>query len=215
MKTQLSTLALLVSFVAPAWADTNLVQNGSFEDGTTGWTDLGRINTLSIQTASPGRTAAEGSHWGALSCTAGGPGCRYGQFYTTTITQQLATTAGANYTLSFSLGRDVNLLAANGVIAYWNGVEVLANINSGADGSWAVSSIGNLIGTGSDELAFSNTDGTYGFVWLDAVSVSTPVPEPATAGLLLAGLLAGLSRRRRPARHAPGAPTSAPTAAAA
>ncbi|GAA5174418.1 hypothetical protein GCM10025771_04090 [Niveibacterium umoris] len=188
-------LSLALTFLASAaLADTpaSLVTNGGFEAGSTGWTARaeGIADGFSIRANGfdfDGTTflaAPEGTHWASLFCVGYGA-CGLGQEFGTTIDQKLSTVAGANYSLTFSLG--AGIWGATGVDVYWNGAKLLDNA-SGFSG-WKTFSVSGLKGTGSDTLSFgTNADG-YGYAYLDAVKVTAAVPEPETYAMFAAGLL--------------------------
>ncbi len=94
---------------------TNLINNGSFESGTTGWTGNG--DTVEVNTAGAfGVTGATGSKVAELDANS----CGVGGFY-----QHVATTVGQAYQLSVDIAaRSGTALATNTVEVYWAGKKI-------------------------------------------------------------------------------------------
>jgi hypothetical protein len=184
-------LAVAFSLTAPrAFADTNLVNNGSFETGDfTGWTEGGNFEFSQVVS-------------GAFYVYTG---AQDGQFYATfgpvgsdgTISQTISDTAGAGYTLSFWLaaaGDDPSHFAV-----FWNGTDLMDEMDPNTGGNWTQFSF-NVQGTGSDTLTFAFQDDPE-YIALDNVSVSPAggtTPEPSSIMLLGTGVLAlgGMARRK-------------------
>ncbi|MDY0745938.1 PEP-CTERM sorting domain-containing protein [Paucibacter sp. R3-3] len=177
-----ATAAALLCCAASARAD--LVTNGGFETGDfTGWTT--NINPVydAVDTLAP--------HDGTYAAY-------FGNGSVSTISQDLATTAGTHYMLSFWLMNEADVTGASAP----NSFAVLL------DGATALS-LNNELAFGYTEynIFFDGTGGlvnlsfaasqTFAFWDLDSVSVNVPEPDGlALAGL--AGILAlGASRRRR------------------
>jgi len=170
-------LAVAFSLTAPkAFADTNLVNNGSFETGDfTGWTQGGNFEFSQVVT-------------GAFYVYTG---AQDGQFYGTfgpvgsdgTISQTISDTAGAGYTLSFwlnAVGDDPSHFAV-----FWNGNDLMDELDPNTGGNWTQFSF-NVTGTGSDTLTFAFQDDPA-YIALDNVSVSPAggtTPEPSSLMLL-------------------------------
>ncbi len=164
-------------------AQANLVTNGGFEDGTTGWS----TNGWSVTNSTYGVSADDGSLFAYTGCVAS----------YCTLSQDLTTVAGGTYSLTFAFnpGADVTISGADTKV-YWNGT-VVADLGLG-EAAWTVYTIGGLVATGTDTtLEFS---GYQNPAWngVDDVSVTSTVPEPAMGALMLAGLgLAGVAARRK------------------
>lgn len=202
MKNLLS--ALLLSMVAQfAAAAPNLVQNGDFEAAVSG------PGEVPMWTYSGGD-----SYYGVDFDYIGSPLARPGQvFYDGAATnignlsQSIATTTGATYTLEFDLQRYAwsPLGVSNMSAVYFGGNSVF--FEEDTHGDWTHFIVTGLIGGpgASTLLQFSNIN-EFDFNQLDNISLvasgpgdPTDVPEPATplAMLAAAGAFA-LIRRRRP-----------------
>jgi hypothetical protein len=179
-----ATVAALVLGVSSSQA-ANLIINGSFETGDfTGWTQGGdTAYTSVVPSGFDGITAEDGDDYAAL-----GPVGADG-----TLSQTFADTPGAIYLSSFWMASDG--LTPNDFGATGPGSLFLPTMND-IPASGFVQYYGYFTGSGSDTITF-NFRSDLGYLGLDDVSV-TAAPEPATWGLMLAGLgLAGASLRRR------------------
>lgn len=177
------------TFAGPAQAAVNLVVNGGFETGNlSGWLQLNNLSFSGVLCPGPGQ-APEGSCAGYF-----GPVAADG-----TLSQSIATTPGAVYSVSFAFAADGGSPAH--FSATWDG-QVLMNITNPAASNFHVFSFLATASGATATLAFNFRDDSD-FLYLDAVSVSA-VAEPAASALFalgIAGLWAGArvaARRRRP-----------------
>lgn len=222
LRTVAAALTILAPLVAMA-GPTNLIQNGSFETYTGTQLSSGQWTVVEGDNASKGERYLEkwqanssygvelrynvagsaqagntfielDSHWGFFTGnTQTTPCCN------SWISQTVDTTAGQTYHLSYWYAPRVGNPATDGIDVYWNGT-LLTNNNSGTPGTWRQFEF-DVIGTGSPgtlKFAATGTAETYGGS-LDNVSLFA-VPEPATYGLMLAGLgaVGFVSRRQKP-----------------
>jgi Protein of unknown function (DUF642)/PEP-CTERM motif len=178
-------IALLVS--APATFAQNLVQNGSFETGDfTGW----NVNGLEEVVSGPFSiySGAQDGNFYSVWGNVGSDG---------SISQTIADTAGANYTLSFwfaAAGDNPSDFSVS-----WDGNVLLSQTNPDTGGAWTQYSF-NVTGTGSDTLTFTGRDDPA-WMALDNVSLTQSqgtTPEPSSFILMGSGVLAlgGVIRRK-------------------
>ncbi len=107
------------------------------------------------------------------------------------ISQNLATTIGSSYNLSFFLGTDEDSSQVNNIFqAFVDGNKVFDKINTIniAGVPFTQYNLNFLATKSSTELKLGGR-ASYGFLYLDNVSV-TPVPEPSSiGGIAIAGLM--------------------------
>lgn len=188
----------------------NMVVNGGFEADTisgayeqlanvTGWQSDGlfEIQRGSDHGGWPAfNTAFEGEQYLELNST-----------NLTSIWQDLATTSGGLYNLSFAYsGRSDTPGDLNSALeVYWGGAQVVATSVTSHSG-WVEYHFSNLLASNSlTTLKFVSIEpqnaSSYGS-FLDGVVV-TAVPEPSTYGMLALGLgvMGLISRRKRQQQH--------------
>lgn len=176
----LTVLGLMIGAAGQVKAD--LIVNGGFETGFTGWT-TGPISYVQYIVTSP-------VHSGHYAAEIAGIPSR-----PDTLSQTVATTAGQTYDLSF--WRFQPSAVSNSLTLTWNGTTVFSELNTGSQPYQNFSA--NVVGTGSDTLVFNSVSqiATY----LDDVSLNaiSAVPEPSTiVGALTAGVIVlGHSWRKR------------------
>lgn len=184
-------LATAASLPAPAVVPTNLVTNPGFE--TTNPSFAGYTVT-----PSNGNTVYQttlSAHSGSLAADFSGetPG------YYGTLTQNIATTSGTLYTVSFWVEAIYTDSTGGGFKASF-GNTTLLNITNTSNFPYTLETYNVQATSSSTALTFGgyNVDGNYE---LDDLSVTVAVPEPATwaGGALLLGTAAlTLRRRSRP-----------------
>jgi hypothetical protein len=215
--------ALLASLGASA-APVSLLVNGSFESlptplGNGQWTVLPSLAGWTIDAGSGVEvrrnvvgTAQEGNVFVELDTNAGSfGGSSFDSSTNSWISQSVTTVAGAHYTLSwFYAPRTGEAADTNGIDVLWNGAKLVTSNGSGMGhnaGLWQQFSF-DVVGTGQlDTLTFAargkadSVGGSLDNVSLVAVgpaAAPAAIPEPATAGLVLAALgCLAFARRRR------------------
>jgi hypothetical protein len=187
----LVVLTLLLAAGSAARAD--LVVNGGFETGNfSGWTQSGNVTFTSVQ----GAGTFPGPHSGNFFASLGPVGSLG------FLDQNLATTAGTTYHLSYWLESDGGTpnefqVQLNGVV-----VQDMTNIPASPGGKYEEHTLDFTATSASTNLKLGFRDDP-GFFGLDDISVNA-VPEPATLALAGSGLLTLLAYgwRRRRARQA-------------
>ena len=179
-----------------ASASINLVINGGFETGTfSGW------NTTSAVSASDFGVSITDPHSGSYSAYFDASLDDYDS-----ISQSIPTTVGETYTFTFWLDNDVGN-EPNSFIALWAGTQVL-NLSSVNPFPYTEYSYTETATTSTTTIEFSGYEGTLlgsgGTFFLDDVSVTSGVPEPAT--LIIWSLLGacgwlGMGVRQRVAKR--------------
>lgn len=186
-----------------AFATTELIVNGSFEanpqaSGTwkiypnlTGWS--GGQYGIELRDNNAG-TAFDGRNFVELDTT-----------HNSLMFQNIATKPGQAYTLSFAYSPRAGVTTgSNGIEVLWNGKEVATETGSGihhTNNDWSVYSYTVLGGSNAKsklEFRAVGVSDSYGGS-LDAVSLTSAVPEPDTYVMLLvgAGLIGFAARRKR------------------
>lgn len=209
----IAALAAL-GLAAPLAAHANLIVNGSFEAeaqaadswtvlaGLTGW-QADADSGVELRNAVAG-SAHSGSNFIELDTNPGSFGNRaFGDATNSAIWQTVDTQAGARYELTWFYAPRAGVGAgSNDIEVFWNGTLLTTSGGNGEGRSgndWRQFSF-TVTGTGSDTLRFAaggQADRLGGS--LDSVAlIATPVPEPGTLAMLLAGLAAvGFVAHRR------------------
>lgn len=177
-------VAAMAAFVAPAHA--NLVTNGGFETREfSGWTQSGDTSFNSVLCAA-----------GSSSVYSGNCAANIASLDVSGLEQTINFgSAGLKWDLSFALKAD----AADPFTSFTAmfGTQTLLSLTDVADGDYTVYHFSGVTTEDSMALAF-NFVAASTFLGLDDVSVTaSAVPEPATTGLMAAGLASLLFLRRR------------------
>jgi len=169
----------------------NLVANCGFETGDfSGWTTGGNFeDTEVVSGAFYDYSGPNSGTYYAVMGPVGSDG---------TLSQTLSTTNGEKYTVSFyfaSVGDSPSDFSA-----LWDGSPLPGLPLTNPDtGSAYTQELFSVTGTGSDTLQFDFRDDPAYMALDDVVVVAStsPVPEPGTVGMLIAGLGAVILARRR------------------
>jgi hypothetical protein len=195
----------LLAMAGTVRAEVNLVTNGSFEAPGPDFSARGTYCYLNF----PGMECGSLPGWTGTgpvilssSLAWGTPNSPFGAVLVglqgiTSIQQALNLTAGRTYTLTWSdAGRDYAVPSAYDVTF---GSQTLASNALAIGQGWSARSV-VFVATGAGNLAFNGrTTAGDGTAFIDGVSLTAAVPEPASVALMLAGLVAvaGLARKRR------------------
>ena len=213
MNTRLAAAAAAVLVagltVSGAASAANLLTNGGFEAPNVGGAGYYNLGVDHAVPAAFGWTVSDnidivtyGAGY-APTTPAGGGGAQaidlvgYGDGTSGGVSQSFATVAGQTYQFSFDYSHNPGIGGAVANVTLNGGSFQVANSDP-SDG-W-VQYAGSFVATGANTtLAFDNlSGGGNGGLYLDNVSVSGGVPEPATWALMLTGFgLAGATLRRR------------------
>lgn len=192
-------LAIAALLAMPLLASAaNLVTNGSFESNIMPSGNWAIFSTLTGWTGTPNielRDSVAGAAFDGVNFVELDTYANSGMF------QDIATVTGAHYNLSFAYSPRPSTSNTNDINVLWNGALIapLGGSNGNSTHHWTVYNFDVLGGPGStSRLAFNaaGVSDSYGGS-LDAVSVTSAVPEPQTYALLLAGLCAVVFMNRR------------------
>ncbi|MCB5187536.1 DUF642 domain-containing protein [Methylobacillus caricis] len=194
------SIALLsvLAFASAGAQAANIVQNGSFEAdniGNASWAYLNSVTgwqSSSIFEIQKGATQGGQDGFNAEAYD----GIQYLELNSTALTsvwQDLATTAGTTYTLSFAFsGRPDTPDGLKSTFEVYWGDTKLINSSAKAKSDWVEYTFEDLVATGTTtQLRFVSLGPaaapSYGS-YLDGVSVIAAVPEPSAYGMLALGL---------------------------
>ena len=199
-KFALAAVSAIALAATPASA-VNLVTNGSFVDGLTGWSSFGFTSYTNVI----GRTDT----FAVLnSCV--GANCTSTLGTRNFLRQSLATQAGGLYTLTFYVSETQG--ATSGLSVFWGGQQVLSVLNPAnntytgvrATTDYRLFTVENLLATSNSTSLELHGRQDPGSILFDDISVdaavTSGVPEPATWAMMLAGfgmVGAGMRSRRR------------------
>jgi len=172
-----------------AFADANLLTNGSFQTGDfTGWTQGGNEGATGVCNGCVGYTGEDADGFFAFLGPVGSDG---------TLSQSFSDVSGDSYVFSFWYNNN-NGGTPEDFSAYWDGTQLLSIIDSPNTDGW-VNYTFTETGTGTDTVQFdARNDPSYDALDNASVAGVSPIPEPSSFLLMGSGLLglAGAVRRK-------------------
>ena len=221
--TTIRSLLLSTALLAAGSAHANLLANGSFETGSfvnqgndtmslnpgstviAGWTVVTDTTAWIGPTNPFGLSASDGSFF--LDLTNYQTGAPFAG-----VSQAIATTPGALYSLSFDLGSSTFWGRPDGITAIAAGTSrTFTAPSTGTNDDWEHVTMTFTALSGSTTVLLQGASGVK-YIGLDNASVdlvsAALVPEPGSWALMLTGLsaLGAVTRRRRPAILGAGEP---------
>ncbi len=217
------TFAIASLLAAPLWAGaaTNLITNGSFEDGLSGWTVSGSVGdiypatVITYNNASAYPTGAFGEAVptdSAINLSPDAVGSQALYFVSDFSTQVVSQTFTVPTAGTYAFGLDV-YLPANG---FANSVDATLGITLGSSnfGTYPLSSftattwtpgaasVNLAAGTYTVALAFTSAGMPAKDIVIDRVYLVSSVPEASTTAMLIAGIacLGFIAARRKTPR---------------
>lgn len=200
MPRHLKVLLVAVVICMPGLLFADLVTNGGFEvytDGNpvvggllpTGWTFVHGTDFLTFDSC--------GNVVGAVPAHSGSCAMDFASNHIIAMSQTLATTPGASYSISFWLGNfaDLGAPADNQFTVVFDGVVVFNTMNMVVQDYGLINVLGTA--TGSSAVLTLGGYNTPEHIGLDDVSVNAAIPEPSSLWLLGSGALGLLGAVRR------------------
>jgi len=227
MKTLLVLGAIAALSSAPAFASTNLVTNGSFEDGLNGWTVVHSAGSAPVAIKYGAGGNYPDNAYGDVVPTASNPSLSpdavgdHALYFSSDVAnpdlvyQQINLVAGRTYNVGFDFYAPLNGInnPFDALVAFGltdaGGPLAVGNVKSLTAQNWysfATTYTANTTGPSLVGFAFAgggtNANDYAADIVFDRVYVTeSAVPEPATWAMMIGGLaLVGTALRRRPTK---------------